>query len=121
MVKPLRIVPPEIDEESRYAKTQGTEVFAGDQKVHGVVSVDIAIYPDDIVTATIKAHCWFDEMDGAEPRWKMIHPFTGEDVQVDQLVLRGGEVVDLRPELDVTNLSSTAREFRARRVPRPCK
>jgi len=107
-MKTVRIVPSKSPENG-LTLSQGTRFYADDQEIHGVESADVHFAVDDIVRATIRMHISMDDVE-AQATFMATNPNTGKWQEVRRIEFEDGSVFDADRLIDVTSLSSTARE-----------
>ena len=89
MVRQVTIKAPK-PKDGRYAKSQGTKVLMDGQEVHGVTSVTVRMGVDDNVTAEVELFAWLENVENAEGRFMIRHPFTSEKMEITKLVFGDG-------------------------------
>lgn len=97
MVKPVRIIPPDAEENGLIVgkKGWGTRVVTGDgAEIRGVKSAVIRIYPDEIMSAELEVFASFASLD-VEPAYYMYDPLTQERRRIAKIVWADGTLSDL--------------------------
>jgi hypothetical protein len=117
-MKTVTIVPAELDSQG-IARSQGTKVLTDEGEVHGIKSIKINLGVDERVTADIELVVGFNEMPGVVPKYMMRHPVTNIMEEIASIQFASGEILALQllsikgqNEIDITNLSSTSRQFK---------
>jgi hypothetical protein len=94
-MKLVKIIPPEVRAGRSVATAQGTKVISEKGEINGIKSIKVNIEVDEPVTAEIELFVSMDELNGVVPRFTMVHPFTGERVEVREIRLKNGERIPL--------------------------
>jgi len=77
------------------ATSRETKVIAERGEVCGITSMNVYYRPNDRVRADIELYVWVKDVDGVTAYYFMKHPFTGETVEVKEIVMADGERIDL--------------------------
>jgi len=94
MVRKVTIKAP-APKDGGYAKSQGTKAFSEGAEIHGIKSIDVHIGVDDNITAQIELFAWIQNVENAEGRFVMRHPFTDKTVEITKLVFGDGTWIKL--------------------------
>jgi hypothetical protein len=72
--------------------SQKCKFIAGGVELSGIVAMDIALRPGELVTAQLIIYVDRIELTGVGAKYLCIHPATGEHEEVEEIIFKSGEV-----------------------------